>query len=236
VSESPAKLKNLSIILPAYNEQDNIYITVEKAFQLIPGFAENFEVIVINDGSKDNTQKCLEVLSQKYNNFKVVTHQANQGYGAALKSGFKNCRYDYVFYTDGDGQFDINEIEKLISLLGSCDIAAGYRCARSDGLHRRLNAFAYNLFVNILFGLNVKDIDCAFKLIRKRVFEAIELKSSGAFLSAELLIRAKKKGFRIKQCGVNHLPRQKGSSTGDKLHVIIKAFKELFKLWKELKP
>lgn len=229
------KLKSLSVFLPAYNEQDNISNTVENVFTIIPSFAEEFEVIVVNDGSVDNTGECLEALSRKYTNLRIITHETNKGYGAALKSGFRNSRYEYIFYTDGDGQFDISEIEKLISLIYSCDIAAAFRKIRSDGFHRALNAYAYNSFINLLFGLNVKDIDCAFKFMKKKVLDSLDLKSDGAFISAELLIKAKKKGYTVKQCGVNHLPREKGSSTGNKPHVVIKAFAELFKLWKEVK-
>jgi glycosyltransferase involved in cell wall biosynthesis len=229
------KLKNLSIILPAYNEQDNISNTVEKVFAVIPRFVEKFEVIVANDGSTDNTASCLEALTHKYTNLKVITHQANQGYGAALKSGFGNAQCEYIFYTDGDGQFDISEIEKLVSLVPSYDIAAAFRKVRSDGFHRVFNAHAYNALVNLLFGLNVRDIDCAFKLLKRAVLDSISLKSDGAFISAELLIKAKKKGYTVKQCGVNHFPRKRGSSTGNKPHVVVKAFIELFKLWKELK-
>ena len=235
MQEIQSKLKNLSVVLPAYNEQDNISHTIKKVFTIIPRFAEEFEVIVTNDGSTDNTKGCLEALSDKYTSLKVITHEVNKGYGAALRSGFSKAKYDYIFYTDGDGQFDVEEIEKLVCLLSSCDIAAAFRMTRSDGLHRALNAHAYNLFVNLLFGLNVKDIDCAFKLLKRGVFDSIDLKSNGAFISAELLIKAKKKGYVIKQCGVKHLARKKGKPTGNRPQVIIKAFIELFKLWKELK-
>jgi glycosyltransferase involved in cell wall biosynthesis len=229
------KLKSLSVFFPAYNEQDNIAHSVTQALNIIPNFAEKFEIIVVNDGSTDNTAQVLEELSREYPLVRVVTHQKNKGYGGALKSGFAASRYDYIFFTDGDGQFDLREIDKLIRLIQDTDIAAGIRVHRCDPMHRRLNAKAYNILVQILFGLKVKDIDCAFKLIKKEVLSTIGLKADSQFISAELLIKAKKKGFRIRQCPVTHLPRAKGTPTGNNPKVVIKAFCELFRLWRELK-
>ncbi len=229
------KIANLSVFLPAYNEEANISRTVSNIYKIIPQFAENFEVLVINDGSQDNTAAVLAKLSGQYSNLRVVTHPKNRGYGAALKSGFANCRYEYVFFTDGDGQFQAEEIKKLVDLVPGCDIAAGFRQKRSDPLHRKINAKAYNFLVRLLFGLAVKDIDCAFKIIKKDVLRAVDLKSETQFISAELLIKSKKLGFAIKQAGVVHLARQAGKATGNKPMVVVKSFYELFKLWKELK-
>jgi len=229
------KLKNLSIFFPAYNEEDNITRTVENALSEVPLFAENFEIIIINDGSSDRTAEVAEKLSEKYENVRTVTHEENRGYGGALKTGLKEAQYEYIFFTDGDGQFNITEIEKLLPLAQKCDIAAGYRIKRNDPFYRIINAKAYNLLVRILFGLKMRDIDCAFKIIRKEVIDSIPLKSESQFISAELLIKAKKKGFTIKQIGVNHFPRKHGSPTGNKPIVVIKSFGELFKLWNELK-
>jgi glycosyltransferase involved in cell wall biosynthesis len=229
------KLKNLSVFFPAYNEQHNITRTVEKALEIIPSVADNFEIIVINDGSSDKTGERLEELSKRYGKIKVITHEQNRGYGAALKSGFANSQYEYIFYTDGDGQFDIREIKKLAVLMEQCDIAAGFRLKRKDSFYRVFNGKAYSLLISLLFGFNIKDVDCAFKIVKKKVVSSIDLKSNGAFISAEFLIRAKRKGFVIKQCGVGHLPRKMGKPTGNNPLVILRAFRDLFKLWKELK-
>jgi len=235
VETSETKLQSLSVFFPAYNEQDTIHRTIENALSILPAFAQRFEVIIVNDGSTDNTAECLEKFSKKYPALRVVTHTTNQGYGAAIRSGLTHCSYDYIFYSDGDGQFDFKDIEKLIRLINSCDIAAGFRAERQDGLHRIINAHAYNSLVRLLFGLGVKDIDCAFKLLKRNVIDTITLKSNGAFISAELLLRAQRQGFLIKQCAVTHLPRQGGKPTGNKPQVVLKAFAELFRLWKELK-
>lgn len=229
------KLTSLSVFFPAYNEQDNIARSVNDALRILPEFAEKFEIIVVNDGSKDNTAEILRDLAVKNPLVKVVTHEKNRGYGGALKSGFAAARFDYVFFTDGDGQFDLRELDKLVELIQDTDIATGIRVNRRDPVHRRVNAGAYNVLVRILFGLKVKDIDCAFKLIRKEVLQAIELKTDSQFISAEFLIRAKARGFRIRQTPVTHLPRQQGTPTGNNPKVVLKVFCELFRLWKELK-
>jgi glycosyltransferase involved in cell wall biosynthesis len=229
------KLKNLSVFFPACNEENNIVKTVEHAFKTVPKLAEQFEIIVVDDGSGDRTGERLADLSAKYSNLRVITHPRNRGYGAAIRSGFLNAKYEYIFFTDSDGQFNIEELEKFLPLIRDYDIIAGFRIKRSDSLHRLINAKAYNLLIKLIFGLHLKDIDCAFKLIRKKVIDSLLLKSEGAFVSAELLIKSKKKGFTIKQIGVSHFPRKKGKSSGNRPSVVAKSFAELFKLWKELK-
>lgn len=229
------KLKELSVFFPAYNEEANIRDTVETALRVIPEFAETYEILVVNDGSSDRTEEITRELIKKYPVVKLVSHEVNRGYGAALKTGFANARYDRVFFSDGDSQFDMRQIERLMPLVPGCDIAAGYRIKRNDPIHRVINGKAYNLLVRVFFGLKVRDIDCAFKIIHKKVLETVSLKSESQFLSAELLIKAKKKGFSILQEGVDHFPREKGTPTGNNPLVVIKSFGELFKLWKELR-
>lgn len=230
-----AKLQNLSVFFPAYNEEENIVRTVEKALKVMPSFAENFEVIIVNDGSRDRTKELAEGLAKNHENVRVVSHEKNRGYGGALRTGFASAKYENIFFADGDGQFNLEEIERLAPLVPECDIAAGYRMKRNDPIHRVINGKAYNMLVRILFGLKVRDIDCAFKIIKKKVIDSVELKSESQFLSAELLIKAKKKGFTIKQVGVHHFPREKGKQTGNSIRAVIGSFSELFKLWRELR-
>jgi glycosyltransferase involved in cell wall biosynthesis len=231
---SMKKLDGLSVFFPAYNEEDNIETVVRKALNVLPSFAEEFEIIVVDDGSTDRTAEFARTIAHKDRRVHLVLHGSNRGYGAALKTGFRSAKYDNIFFTDGDGQFDIKELDRLIPLYHKCDIAAGYRIKRNDPPHRVINGKAYNFLVRLLFGLRVRDIDCAFKLIRKKVVDSIELRSNAAFISAELLIRSGKAGFRIEQTGVNHFSREKGSSTGNNPLVVIRSFRELFKLRKEL--
>ena len=229
------KLKELSVFFPAYNEEANIPHMVENALKVIPTFAEEFEVIIVNDGSSDNTEMVAKALEEKHPNVRVVSHEKNRGYGAALKTGFASSKYGNIFFTDGDGQFHLEEIDRILPLAVESDLAIGYRIKRNDPIHRIINGKAYNLLVRILFGLKVRDIDCAFKIINKKVTDSIPLKSESQFVSAELLIKAKKKGFTIKQTGVHHFPREEGKPTGNSIKAIVSSFTELFKLWKELR-
>jgi len=226
---------NISVFFPCYNEEKNLEALTNSALNFLATISDRYEVIIVNDGSKDRTREIAEGLSKRDHHVKVFHHETNLGYGAALKTGFKNSTLDYIFFTDGDNQFDIKEIARLLPFSEEFDIVAGYRTNRRDNLIRRLNARSFNLFVRMLFGLKIKDLNCAFKLFKKKVIDAIDITSTGAFINAEILIKAKKKGFRIKEVGVTHYPRQWGSQTGANLRVILRAFYELFKLRKKLK-
>ena len=227
--------EGITIFFPAYNEELSIERTALNSLKVAPSLFTDFEIIIVDDGSRDQTPKIIGDLAKQNKNIRVVHHSTNKGYGAALKSGFANSKKELVFYTDGDGQFDISEIKNLLPFINEADLIIGYRIKRSDPWYRLLFAKMYGLAIGILFNLWVKDVDCAFKLIKKIVLDEINLKSDGAFISAELLIRAKKKGFRIKQIGVHHYPRLGGKPTGAKISVILKAFYELTKLWLELR-
>jgi len=227
-------LGGISVFFPAYNEAKNIERVVASALEVIPKLAREYEIIIVDDGSSDVTGELADALTRANVNVRVVHHERNLGYGAALKSGFKNSKYEFIFYTDGDGQFDINQMRGLIELIDSADIAAGYRKKRMDPLYRRINAFAYNILIRFLFGLWHRDIDCGFKLLRKKIFEKITLESDGAFISAELLIKAKKENFRIKQIGVEHFSRRFGKPTGNHPKVVLQSFIELIKLYRKL--
>lgn len=232
------KVSELSVFFPAFNLESQIAETVEKASKTVPKMAEKYEIIVINDGSKDNTAKVLSKLKSKYKNLKIITHKINRGYGAALKSGFYGSKYSWIAFTDADGQFDVSELPKLIikQRETDADIVAGYYFKRAVPWWRKLNTWAWQFIVRLLFRLNVKDIDCGFKLVSKKVIDRIpKLESErGAFISSEFLINAKMSGFKIVEIGVHHYPRTEGKGTGADLNVIIKSFIDLFKLWIKL--
>jgi hypothetical protein len=154
---------------------------------------------------------------------------------AALKSGFKAATKELVFYTDGDGQFDINEMPPLLPMMAQFDIVSCFRLNRQDSLLRKLNGWAWTKLVCLLFGMKIRDIDCAFKLYKTKIFDNIELSSSGALIDAEILARAVRKGYSITQKGVHHYPRTAGAQTGANLSVILRAFKELFKLRRKIR-
>ncbi len=230
----PTQLPALSVFFPCHNEVGNLERLVASAREVLPRFAQEWEVIIVDDGSSDGTGPFADRLAASEPHVRVVHHPQNRGYGGALQSGFAAARYDYVFFTDGDGQFDLGEIALLLPLLDRADMALGYRLRRADPLHRRLYAWGYKLLIRLVLGLRVRDIDCAFKLIPRRVLEAVTLTSTGALISAELLLRAKQAGFTWAQVGVHHYPRTAGEQSGGSPKVILRMFRELWRLRKEV--
>lgn len=224
-----ASKPSISAFFPAYNEEANIGALCLKTAAVLKKLASAWEVIAVNDGSHDSTAAVVEALHKKEPGIQVVSHAGNQGYGAAVKTGFASARMDWVFFSDGDGQFDVAELGRLVPLMRDNDLVVGYRIRRADPFQRRVNAWAWGTLVRTLFGLKgVRDIDCAFKIVRRSVFEVVRLETTGAMISTELLVKAQKNGFRIAEIGVNHYPRTAGTQTGAKWSVIVRAFKELF--------
>jgi len=228
-------VKSLSVFFPCYNEQDNIEKVVKSAIDVLGPLGIDFEIIIVNDGSRDKTGQIADKLAAENKNIKAIHHQINLGYGSALQSGFKTATKEYVFFTDGDGQFDIKELPSLFKYMADYDIVSGYRIKRQDNLVRKVNAFCWTMLVCILFKMRIKDIDGAFKLYKRRIFDDIKMKSTGALINTEIFVRAKNKGYKIAQLGVHHYPRTAGKQTGAKLSVILRAFKELFALYKQIK-
>jgi glycosyltransferase involved in cell wall biosynthesis len=220
---------SISAFFPAYNEEANIGPLCQKTAAALKKVTGRYEVIAVNDGSRDGTAEVVKALHKKDPHIRLVDHQVNQGYGAAVKTGFASSKMDWIFFTDGDGQFDVGEIAKLLPLTKDHDLVVGYRIKRADPRIRLLNAWAWGTLVRNLFRLKgVRDIDCAFKIIRRDVFKAFKLETTGAMISTELLVKAQKNGFRIIEVGVNHYARTAGQQTGAKPSVIARAFKELF--------
>jgi glycosyltransferase involved in cell wall biosynthesis len=225
---------SLSVFFPCYNEKDSICALTEKALTVAGEICDDHEVILVDDGSTDGTAELADQLADKYPAVRVIHHPVNKGYGAALQSGFRAASKEYVFYTDGDGQFDIAELPNVVPLIAHCDIVSGYRLNRQEGLLRKINAFCWTKLVGFLFDLKLRDIDCAFKLYKRELFDTIEMHSTGALIDTEILARAVRKGYTIAQIGVHHYPRTAGQSTGANVKVILRAFKELFKLRKQI--
>lgn len=224
---------SISIVLPCYNEEANIHNTVEKIyyFCLFSNVVSDFEIIVVNDGSKDRSIEILHQLQTRYPKvLKIVNHDKNLGYGKSLTDGFKNTTCDWIFFTDSDGQFDINDLDKFLIQTNNADFIIGRRINRKDRMIRKLNAKFFNFFVKIFFGIKVKDIDCAFKLFRREVFDISEMKTDSAMVNAELVYRAKKNKAKFLEIDVNHYERQYGTATGGDIRVIGKAMKEFVRL------
>ncbi len=229
------KLSSLSVFFPAYNEEANVENMVRVAQKVLPEVADKWEIIPVNDGSKDKTGEIIDRLAKEDPNVRPVHHEKNQGYGGAVISGYNASRYDYVFFTDGDLQFDLREITLLIEKLDEGDLILGYRKNRRDPAMRKLNAFMWGSLVKFLFGFQVRDVDCAFKLMKRKVIDKVHLSAGGAMVSTELLARSNKAGFRFVEVGVTHYPRVAGTQTGANFKVILRAFKELFKLYAKIK-
>ena len=233
--ESPVRA--LSIFLPAHNESDNLERTVKSAITALEHLEiPAVEVIVVDDGSTDGTGDIADALAASDARIRAVHHPTNRGYGAALKSGFAEARRDWVFYTDSDGQFDVGDIHLLLTYAGDYDAVVGYRTRRSDHAIRKLNQALWSRLVRRVLGIDSRDVDCAFKLIRRTSLERIgPLVSDGAVISAELLVKLERSGARVKQVGVPHYPRVAGKPSGGDLRVIARAFRELFRLRRTLR-
>ena len=231
------KLDGLSLFFPAYNEEGNIKNTVEKAIPVLKNVASKYELLIVDDGSKDKTGEIADKLAEEYSFIQVIHHCSNQGYGEALKSGFYNSKYQWIVFIDSDGQFDFSEVTRLIEKSGEADIVAGYRINRQDPLMRKIFGFGWTFLSRLLLDVGVRDVDCAFKLVKKKVIDTIpKLQSTrGGMISPELLGRAKKAGFKIVEVGVHHYPRKEGKQTGANLKVIFKSFMDLGKLWWQIK-
>lgn len=233
------QINELSVFFPCYNEEHNLQKTFNSALPLIKEVAKKWEVIIVDDGSKDLTPKIAQKIQAQYpKNVKIVTHNPNRGYGAAFKSGFYNAKYEWIAFTDADGQFDFSDIKTLLSTQqkSNADLVIGYYLGRKVPFYRIWGSKLWQLAVFILFGLKVKDIDCGFKLVRKKVIDTIpKLESErGPFITSEFLIKAKRAKFKIVEVGVHHFARLSGEATGSKLNVILAGFQDLFRLWVKL--
>lgn len=215
-----------------YNEEGNVRQVVTSAVSILSKGCEEFEIIVVNDGSRDKTREIAEELASKDRRIKVVNHEKNQGYGAALRSGFAACKYDLIFQCDGDNQYNLEEIGKLLPHINNYDFVVGYRIKRQDPFYRTLEALWYRFLLWIMFNLKLRDANCAFKLFKKRIMDQLDLESKGAIINGEILIKARKLGFnKIKEVGVHHFPRKAGKQTGAKLKVLWEALVSIIKLW-----
>ena len=237
VSETKSKsaagvVGELSVVLPAYNEEANIERVVRSVAPYLESLGLDYELLVVNDGSADRTGAILDGLVAEFPRLRPLHHPRNRGYGGALRTGFSSARKRFVFYMDGDGQFDIKDLALVLPLAtDEQHIVTGYRIERRDPFIRRLNAKLFGgWLVRIMLGVNVRDLNCAFKLIPKRVLDTIALETDSALINAELYGRAVRKGFGIKEVGVHHYPREAGVQTGAHLSVILRAFYDLFRL------
>ena len=234
-SKAAGPVDALSVVLPAYNEEANIERVVRDVIAYLEPQGIDYEILPVNDGSADGTGQIIDRLQRGCPRVRALHHPQNRGYGAALRTGFDAAVKRYVFYMDGDGQFDIKDLDHLLPLASEDVIVTGYRIERRDPFIRRLNARLFGgWLVRVMLGVYVRDLNCAFKLIPKKVFHAITLESTGALINAELYGRAIRAGFGIREVGVHHYPREAGVQTGAHLSVIFRAFYDLFRLRQQI--
>ena len=224
-------MDSLSIVLPAYNEAENVEQAVSHVSEGAQTLDRDYEIILVNDGSTDRTGEIGRQLEKEVPNFRLVEHYPNRGYGGALKAGFEAAEKELIAFYPGDAQFDFGEITRLLERLEEkdADIVCGYRVDRQDTAIRRLNAWGWNFVVRLLFGYLCRDIDCGFKLFRREVLDHVNIVSDGAMIDTELLAGAKARGFRIVEAPLTHLPREAGEATGANVAVIVKAFQDLIR-------
>lgn len=229
------KLSSLSAFFPCFNEEKNIPLFVKEAREVFPQIAQKFEIIIINDGSVDSTKQVAEELARKYPEVRVVHHPENRGYGAALRTGIDEARFDWIFFTDGDLQFRLNQLRSFLPYTEASHVVIGYRERRAEGKIRAFNAWLFKLYVDLLFRVGVRDIDCAFKLFHRKTLQSLHLESTGAFTSSEILYKLKKKGEKFSQVSVQHKKRKYGSPTGNNPKVVLKAGIEALSLYIKIK-
>jgi glycosyltransferase involved in cell wall biosynthesis len=228
------RVARLSYFFPAHDEEANLAGLVDEALAVLPGLAETFEIIAVDDGSRDATATVAQRFADEHPDVvRVVRHPVNLGYGAALRSGFAAARYELIAFTDGDRQFKVADIGRLTERLGAADapaVVVGFRIKRADPIIRTLYARAYRLANRVFFGLRVTDVDCACKLFRREALAGLRVESGGAFFSAELLIKLQAAGRRVAEVGVPHYPRTAGSATGAKPQVVLRAIRDFWLL------
>ena len=229
---------SISLVLPAYNEAENIEPMVSEAVPALEANAEDWEIIVVDDGSADETGAVTRRISEREPRVRLVQHAVNQGFGSAVLTGFTSAGKDWIFYTDADRQFVLAELERFVPRMESADLIAGYRAPRRDPFLRVFYGKGWSALCTLLFGYTVRDVDCGFKLLRREIVQdlAPRIESRGATFSIEWLVRAKRAGYRFVELPVSHRPRVAGSQTGANIRVIVRAFRELIRfrlqLWR----
>jgi glycosyltransferase involved in cell wall biosynthesis len=229
------RLPGLSVFLPSHNEEGNVERVVGAYLAELPRVTDDYEVIVVDDGSRDRTGAIADRLADSDPHVKVVHHPVNRGYGGAVISGIRAASKPYLLLCDGDGQFDPADLERMTPFVPEYDVVAGRRARRADPLIRRINGMAWSELVRALLGITISDIDCGFKLFKREKLEGMILRAHGAMISTELMARLAGRGAKVKEVDVQHLPRLTGEQSGASLKVVMRAFKELITLYRELK-
>ena len=229
------KKNSISVFFPAFNDEGSIVTLVEDALKVLPALTNDYEVIVVNDGSTDSTKVLLDGLAQRSKYVKIIHHSHNRGYGAALITGFRHASKEFVFYTDGDGQFSVQDLTKMVPLMdNTVDAVNGFKVKRADGLHRILIGNLYNFLAKLFFNIPIRDVDCDFRLIRLSAIRKIDLVSSSGIICVELVRRLHASGCRFAEVPVNHYPRRFGRSQFFTPLQVARLVAGFFTLWVKL--
>jgi|SRR5579862_4961865 len=224
---------NISFFCPAYNDEDNLAGVVAAADALLQAAANEYEIIIVEDGSPDRTAAVADELARRYKKVIVIHHAENRGYGAALKSGFRRARFENVAYTDGDHQFDVRELTKMIPLiLNGAELVTGYRTNRVVSRRRLMQSRMFNALINRLFGLHVRDVNCALKMYKKTLLDSMAIESDSAFIDAEIFIKAAARGCRLEQVGVTHYPRRHGKASSARIGVVMSTLADIIRYYR----
>lgn len=226
----------ISVFFPAYNDGGTIASMVLSAILVLQSLTDDYEVIVVNDGSSDYTREILDELERRYQAVRIVHHEKNRGYGGALRTGFSEASKEFIFYTDGDAQYDVRDLPALWNEMDDgVDMVQGYKMGRSDPLHRVIIGRVYHWMANLAFGLHLKDVDCDFRLMRRSIFDKVHLKSDSGVICVEMMKKIKDGGFQINEVPVHHYHRAYGQSQFFNFRRILRVGRDLFKLWWELR-
>ncbi|MCC6537363.1 MAG: glycosyltransferase family 2 protein [Bryobacterales bacterium] len=225
--------ESISVFFPAYNDAPSLPDLIGKTFAVLRTTARDHEVIVVNDGSQDNTGEVLEQLRQQYApHMRVITHEVNRGYGGALRTGFASATRDLVFYTDGDGQYDVSELPKLLALMSpDVGLVNGFKLERNDPWHRIWIGKIYNQFARFLFRIRIQDVDCDFRLMRRAIVQDVHLTSTSGTICVELVRKIEMSGCGVREVGVHHYSRMHGKSQFFRLKSLLKTLWQLIRLW-----
>lgn len=235
MSLPPRLPPSISLFFPAFNDAENLRVLIPRAAETLQQLAEEFEIIVVDDGSTDHTSAVLDSLRQQHPFLRVFHHPHNLGYGAALQSGLRAATKELVFYTDGDGQYDVRELGNLLPMLSAdIDVVMGYKIRRADSLLRTITGKLYHGLVKTLFGLKARDVDCDFRLLRRKVLEAVPLTCRSGAICVELVHQVEKCGFRVVEVPVNHYPRLSGRSQFFRMGPVARTVLDVFRLWVRL--
>lgn len=235
MKKSPAAAISISVFFPAFNDAENLRVQIPQTFETLQRLTADFEIIVVDDGSTDSTLEVLESLRRQFPVLRVVQHPHNMGYGAALQSGFSHASKELVFYTDGDGQYDVRELAKLLEKMADdIDVVTGFKMKRRDAAHRAVVGRIYHWLVKIFFRLRVSDVDCDFRLIRRRVMERVSLTSRTGAICVDMMCQIERGGFRVVEVPVNHRPRLHGQSQFFRPGPVARTVVDLLRLWVHL--